>query len=73
MSGYRQIGAKGTRAEKSHREDELADDQGDRPDKQTLSVQQVKEQDLAEEIEPDGENASEAQSQILEPPPYGAL
>jgi len=73
VPGDRQIAAQNPRAEKSDGHEELADDQDNRSEEEAVPVQEVKEQGLAQEIEPDGEDPAHAQGQVLEPPPERAV
>ena len=73
VPGDRQVGAEGARTEEPDRDEKLANDQGDRSDEKALPIQPVKEQGLAEQVEPDDKDTPQAQGQILEPPPDGAV
>ena len=65
-----EVDAEGARPEQADRDHELADEQGHRADEKVLPIQDVEEQGLAEQIEPDHEYSAQPEGQILETPPH---
>ena len=65
-----EVDAEGARPEQADRDHELADEQGHRADEKVLPIQDVEEQGLAEQIEPDHEYSAQPEGQVLETPPH---
>src|SRR5262249_56270429 len=55
-------------AEQPDCDEDLADHDGDGSEEEARAIESMKEQDLTQEIEPDGEDGPQAESEVLEAP-----